>query len=378
MNPIIPFNIPYVSGTEAIRMNEVFADAKFCGDGKFSKLCNEIIITQTKTRKALFVTSCTHALEMTAILCQLSPGDEVIMPSFTFVSTANAFVLRGAQIKFVDVRPDTMNIDERLIENAITKKTKAIVVVHYGGVSCEMDTIMAIAKKHQLFVIEDAAQCMHTFYKNKHLGTIGEFGTLSFHDTKNIHCGEGGALLINDEKFVERAEIIREKGTDRSKYIAGLVDKYSWVDVGSSYSASELSAAFLSEQLINVEAVTNKRIALWDHYLTLLAPLEKAGKIQLPFIPDGCKHNGHLFFIKCADIEERTSLMASLRKKSIVTSFHYIPLHSSKAGTQFGEFVGNDQYTTIESSRLLRLPMYYSLKKEEVEQVCESISSFYN
>jgi dTDP-4-amino-4,6-dideoxygalactose transaminase len=375
---MIPFNIPFVSGTETNRINEVFQNKSFCGDGKFSKLCNEVITKQTKSKKALLVTSCTHALEMAAILCNISPGDEVIMPSYTFVSTANAFVLRGAIIKFVDIRPDTMNINELLIENAITKKTKAIVVVHYGGVSCEMDIISGIAEAYNLVVIEDAAQCIDAFYKNKHLGSIGQFGTMSFHDTKNIHCGEGGALLVNDDKFIERAEIIREKGTDRSKYIAGLVDKYSWVDVGSSYSASELSAAFLLEQLINVEAVTNRRIALWEHYRTLLEPLEKAGKINLPFIPDQCKHNAHLFFIKCSSMEERTRLMAYLKKRNMIASFHYVPLHTSKAGRKFGEFIGNDQYTTIESGRLLRLPIYYSLDKEDVQYVCESIFSFYS
>ncbi|UEG49473.1 dTDP-4-amino-4,6-dideoxygalactose transaminase [Ferruginibacter lapsinanis] len=378
MHSNIPFNIPYISGTEINKVTELFNYAKFCGDGKFTKLCNEIITEQTQCKKTLLTTSCTHALEMAAILCGIAPGDEVIMPSFTFVSTANAFVLRGARIKFVDIRPDTMNINELLIENAITAKTKAIVVVHYGGVACEMDTILTIAQKHGLFVIEDAAQCVQAFYKGKHLGTIGEFGTLSFHDTKNIHCGEGGALLINDERFTERAEIIREKGTDRSKYIAGLVDKYSWVDLGSSYLPNELSAAFLSEQLINAQKVTAKRIEIWDQYFKRLSVLKDSGKIMLPFIPTDCKHNAHLFFIKCADIEERAALMAYLKNKNITTTFHYIPLHSSKAGAAFGDFVGDDEFTTKESNRLLRLPMYYSLNANEVDYVCDSILSFYN
>ena len=374
---MIPFNIPPYVGKEEEYIKEAIASKKICGDGAFTKKCNAFLEEYTGTTKALLTTSCTHATEMAAILADIQPGDEVIMPSYTFVSTADAFVLRGAKAVFVDIRPDTMNIDENLIEDAITEKTKAIVPVHYAGVACEMDKIMEIAKRHNLLVIEDAAQGVDSKYKGKSLGTMGDYGCFSFHETKNLSMGEGGALLIRDQKNVERAEIVREKGTNRAKFFRGQIDKYTWVDAGSSYLPSELNAAYLYAQLENIHEIQNNRMNSWNYYYELLSPLEQQGKIELPVIPEGCEHNAHMFYIKAKDLEERTALSALLKENDITASFHYIPLHSAPAGEKFGRFHGEDVYTTKESERLLRMPMYYGLKKDEIEFVCEKVKEFY-
>lgn len=357
--------------TEAILRNR-----RLNGDGPFTAKCTQWFEEKCKT-KVLLTTSCTHALEMSALLSEIQPGDEVIMPSFTFVSTADAFVLRGARVKFVDIRKDTMNIDENLIEAAITEKTKAIVPVHYAGVGCEMDTIMDIARRRNLLVIEDAAQGMMATYKGRYLGTIGDFGTYSFHETKNYTMGEGGLILINRKEAMLRGEIIREKGTNRSQFFRGEIDKYSWVDVGSSYLPSEMNAAYLLPQLEIAEEINNTRLALWDTYYEELKGLGEAGKIELPYIPTECKHNAHMFYIKARDLQERTELIEYLGKNGIKAVFHYVPLHSSTAGRKFGEFVGNDIYTTKESDRLLRLPMFYALKEEEARYVAEKVKEFY-
>lgn len=374
---MINFNVPPVVGTEIENIRQAIASKKICGDGKFTKLCNSWIEEETGTAKALLTTSCTHALEMSALLADIQLGDEVIMPSYTFVSTADAFVLRGAKIIFVDIRPDTMNINERLIEDAVTEKTKAIVPVHYAGVSCEMNRILEIAKKRNLAVIEDAAQGVQSFYYGKPLGTMGDFGCYSFHETKNYSMGEGGALLIREEKNIENAEIIREKGTNRSRFFRGQVDKYTWVSEGSSYLPSELNAAYLWAQLEQSKKIFDNRMAAWQCYYENLEDLWEKGLIELPVIPKGCQHNAHLFYIKTDSLEERTKLIDFLKKYEIISTFHYIPLHSSPAGLKYGEFRGEDKYTTKESERLLRLPMYYGLKKEEVEFVCEKIRQFY-
>ena len=372
------FNIPPHVGTEVKYISEAIANHKICGDGQFTKKCSDWLEKQTGTAKVLLTTSCTHATEMAALLAEIKPGDEVIMPSYTFVSTANAFVLRGAKIVFVDIRPDTMNIDENLIEQAITKKTKAIVPVHYAGVSCEMDTIMAIAKKNKLFVIEDAAQGMMSTYKGKPLGTIGDFGCYSFHETKNFSMGEGGALLIKDREYIEKAEIIREKGTNRSKFYRGQIDKYTWVDAGSSYLPSELNAAYLWAQLEVAEGITKERLKSWDLYFNGLKVLWDKGIIELPYVPNDCKHNAHMFYIKTKDIEERSKVIGYLAEHDIMAVFHYIPLHSSPAGKRFGEFRGKDKYTTKESERLLRLPLYYGMQEEDIEKIIVSLISFYS
>ena len=375
---MIPFNIPLVTGKETIYIHQAIQSRKFCGDGSFTKKCNEWLENNAKTKKALLTTSCTHALEMAAILADIQEGDEIIMPSFTFVTTANAFVLRGAKIIFVDVRPDTMNIDETKIEETITNKTKAIVPVHYAGVSCEMNRIMELAKKYNLLVIEDAAQGMMSSYKEKALGSIGHMGCYSFHETKNYSCGEGGAILINNEKFVERAEIIREKGTNRLRFLKGQVDKYTWVDIGSSYLPSELNAAFLYAHLEMAEVVNKKRVCLWDRYYQNLKDLEAKGVLGLPQIPSHCNHSAHMFYIKLKDIEERQNVIKFLKDNGIQTVFHYIPLHSSLAGKRFGRFMGEDKYTTIESERLLRLPLYYDLTLEEVDYITKHIEKFFS
>ena len=346
------------------------------GDGEFTKACTNWFF-ERYGKKVLFTTSCTHALEMAALLCDIQPGDEVIMPSFTFVSTADAFVLRGAKIKFVDIRPDTMNIDETLIENAITEKTKAIVPVHYAGVACEMDTILDIAKKKSLFVIEDAAQGMMSTYKGRALGSIGDFGTYSFHETKNYTMGEGGLIFVNREEYVHTAEIIREKGTNRSQYFRGEIDKYSWVDKGSSYLPSELNMAYLLPQLEIADEINDRRLMLWNLYYSRLQELQEVGKIGLPYIPKECKHNAHMFYIKTANLQERTELIEYLAAGGIKSVFHYVPLHTSIAGRKFGQFVGEDRYTTSESDRLLRLPMFYALKEDEVVYVTDKIKEFY-
>ena len=374
---MIEFNVAPKVGTELKFIEEAIMSHKICGDGNFTKRCNKWIEDQAKTKKALLTTSCTHALEMGAILCDIKPGDEVIMPSYTFVSTADAFVGRGAKIVFVDIRPDTMNIDENLIEAAITPKTKAIVPVHYAGVSCEMDKIMELANKYNLKVVEDAAQGVMAFYKGKALGTFGNFGCFSYHETKNYSMGEGGALLVRDEEMVEQAEIVREKGTNRSKFFRGQIDKYTWVDFGSSYLPSELNAAYLWAQLEKAEEINNNRLATWNRYYNGLKALCDEGKIDLPVIPEGCTHNAHMFYIKAKDLEERTRLISFLKENGIGAVFHYIPLHSAPAGKRFGEFFGEDKYTTKESERLARLPLYYGLEADKVDYIINKVYEFY-
>ena len=371
------FNIPPYVGSENKYIADAINNNKLSGDGIFTMQCHTWIENNFSTPKALLTASCTHALEMAAILVNIKSGDEIIAPSYTFVSTVNAFVLRGAKIVFVDIRPDTMNINETLIEEAITDKTKAIVPVHYAGVSCEMDTIMTIAKKYDLFVIEDAAQGVMSRYKDKPLGTIGDLGCYSFHETKNYTMGEGGAILINKPEYIERAEIIREKGTNRSKFFRGQIDKYTWVDIGSSYLPSELNAAYLFAQLEEAEKINKKRLKLWSLYFNLLKELQEGNYIELPFIPDECKHNGHMFYIKAKNLKERTKLIEFLKERNVMTVFHYIPLHSCNAGLKYGRFHGNDQYTTKESERLLRLPLYYSLEENKVEYIVDQIKLFY-
>lgn len=374
---MINFNVPPHTGKEMEYIGQAVKNQKICGDGEFTQKCNAWIEKKTGTRKCLLTTSCTHATEMAALLADIGPGDEVIMPAYTFVSTADAFVLRGGVPVFVDVRPDTMNLDEKLIETAITEKTRAIVPVHYAGVGCEMDTIMDIAGRHNLMVIEDAAQGIMSTYKGRALGTFGEFGCFSFHETKNYSMGEGGALLIQDEKYIEEAEIIREKGTNRSKYYRGQIDKYTWVNYGSSYLPSDMNAAYLYAQLEMAEEINNARMACWNRYYKNLTPLAEAGKIELPHVPKHCEHNAHMFYIKTADIEERGRLIQHLKENEILAVFHYIPLHTAPAGLKFGRFHGEDRYTTKESERLLRLPMYYGLSLEQVDYICEKVKEFY-
>ena len=377
MRERINFNVPPFTGKETEYIMEAVKAQKICGDGQFTKKCNAWIEEKTGTKKALLTTSCTHATELAALLADVKAGDEVIMPSYTFVSTADAFVLRGAVPVFVDIRPDTMNMDEKKIEAAITDKTVGIVPVHYAGVACEMDTIMDIAKRHNLWVIEDAAQAIMSTYKGKALGTFGEFGCFSFHETKNYSMGEGGAILIRDEKYIEDAEILREKGTDRSKFNRGQIDKYTWRNYGSSYLPSDMNAAYLWAQLEMAEEINNARLAVWAQYKKELTPLAEAGKIELPTVPEHCVHNAHMFYIKAAEIEERTELEKFLKANSVWAVFHYVPLHSAPAGLKFGRFHGEDEYTTKESERLLRLPMYYGLKEEEVSYICDKVKEFY-
>lgn len=374
---MLKFNVPPFIGDEITNIQKAIDSQKICGDGRFTKSCNIWMEEKFNANKVLLTTSCTHALEMAAILADIKPGDEVIMPSYTFVSTADAFVQRGATIVFVDIRPDTMNIDENLIEDAITDKTKAIVVVHYAGVSCEMDTITDIAKRHNLFVVEDAAQGVMSTYKGKALGTIGDFGCYSFHEIKNYSMGEGGAILIKDDKYIEKAEITREKGTNRSQFFRGQIDKYTWVDYGSSYLPSELNAAYLYAQLKNADKINENRLNSWNLYYDLLKPLADEGFIELPHIPEGCEHNAHMFYIKAKDLEERTKLIKFMKDNEISLAFHYIPLHSAPAGLKFGRFHGEDVYTTKESDRLVRLPMYYGLSTEEIQYVVKYIKKFY-
>lgn len=374
---MIRFNVPPCTGKEFDYIKKAVENQKICGDGEFTAKCNEWLENKTGAGKALLTTSCTHATELAAILANIGPGDEVIMPSYTFVSTADAFVLRGATAVFVDIRPDTMNIDEKLIEDAITDKTKAIAPVHYAGVGCEMDTIMEIATKHHLKVIEDAAQGIMSEYKGKALGTFGEFGCFSFHETKNFSMGEGGAILIRDEKDFEPAEIIREKGTNRAKFFRGQIDKYTWVDKGSSYLPSELNAAYLYAQLELAQEITDNRLKTWNLYYEGLKELKEKGLIELAFIPEYCKHNAHMFYIKAADLEERTKLIAFLKEKGILAVFHYVPLHSAPAGLVFGRFHGEDVYTTKESERLVRLPLYYNIETNQVEYIIQCIREFY-
>lgn len=374
---MILFNKPPYVGKEKEYIAEAIAANKICGDGQFTKKCHALLEKMTGSQKVLLTTSGSHALEMAALLCGLEPEDEVILPSFTFSSTANAFVLAGAKLVFVDVRPDTMNIDETKIEAAITPRTRVIVPVHYAGVACEMDTIMAIAQKHNLKVVEDAAQGVMASYHGKALGTIGDFGCFSFHETKNYSMGEGGALLIRDPENNEAAEILREKGTNRSRFLRGQVDKYTWVGYGSSYLPSDLNAAYLLAQLEEADKINNARLRAWEQYHKGLAPLEAAGKIEIAHIPEGCAHNAHMFWVKTKDLAERTALIAYLKERGIFSMFHYVPLHSAEAGLKFGRFHGEDQYTTLESNRLTRLPMYYGIGDEEIETVIAAVKEFY-
>ena len=374
---MINFNVPPVVGKEEEYIKRAIENRKICGDGEFTKKCSLWLEERTGTAKALLTTSCTHATEMAAILSDIQPGDEVIMPSYTFVSTADAFVLRGAKVIFVDIRPDTMNIDENLIEDAITDKTKAIVPVHYAGVACEMDTICDIAHRHDLTVIEDAAQGVMSTYKGKQLGTIGDFGCYSFHETKNYSMGEGGTLLLKNKKDIERAEIVREKGTNRSKFFRGQIDKYTWVDAGSSYLPSELNAAYLWAQLEYADKIFEDRMKSWNLYYKLLKELEDKEYIKLPVIPADCEHNAHMFYIKTKNLEERQRLIAFLKETEINAVFHYIPLHSAPAGRKYGSFWGEDKYTTLESEKLLRLPLYYKLNEKDIVFIVEQIERFY-
>ncbi len=372
---MIPFNIPPVCPGSEKYVLEAIASHKISGDGAFTKKCHAWLEERTGAGRALLTTSGTHALEMAALLCRLEPGDEVIMPSYTFSSTANAFVLCGAVPVFVDVRPDTMNIDETLIEDAVTDRTRAICVMHYAGVACEMDAVMAVAERHGLLVVEDAAQAAMSTYHGKALGTFGDYGCLSFHETKNYSMGEGGALLIRNDDG--RAEILREKGTNRSQFFRGMVDKYTWVDYGSSYLPSEMNAAYLYGQLEIADGINDARLHSWALYREALAPLAAEGLIELPFIPDGCVHNAHMFWIKAKDLAERTELIAFLKAHGVGAVFHYIPLHSAPAGARFGRFHGEDRYTTAESERLLRLPMYYGLTDDDVRTAAEAVTAFY-
>ena len=374
---MIPFNVPPFLGTETDFLTQAINNHKICGDGPFTKECHAWLEKKTGAAKALLTTSCTDALEMAALLLDIKPGDEVILPSFTFCSTADAFALRGAKLVFVDIRPDTMNIDENKIEDAITEKTKAIVPVHYAGVACEMDTILDIARRHGIKVVEDAAQAVMSEYKGQALGAIGDFGCYSFHETKNYSMGEGGAILIKDPAKIEEAEILREKGTNRSVFLRGQIDKYTWVNYGSSYLPSDMNAAYLWAQLKEADKINNDRLASWQKYYDAFEELEKEGFVQRPIVPAECKHNAHMFYLKAKDLEERTALISFLKQNDILAVFHYIPLHSAPAGKKFGVFHGEDEYTTVESERLLRLPIYYGLTDEDIDKVIDTVIKFY-
>lgn len=374
---MINFNEPILLEKALVYVREAISNKKLSGDGEFTKRCNYWLACWSGIKNVFLTTSCTHATEMAAILSEIQPGDEVIMPSYTFVSTADAFVLRGAKVKFVDIRPDTMNIDEKLIEQAVTGRTKAIVPVHYAGVSCEMDAIMSTAKKYNLIVIEDAAQGVMSTYKGQALGAIGDYGCYSFHETKNYSMGEGGAITVKDESKVEMAEVIREKGTNRSKFFRGQIDKYTWVEAGSSYLPSELNAAYLWAQLEIADEIYNNRMKTWKMYYDGLEELSKSEKIELPYIPKECTHNAHMFYIKTRDLEERTKLIAYMNSKGIRLVFHYVPLHTAPAGRKYGEFVGTERYTTKESERIVRLPIYYGMKEIDTERVISSLFDFY-
>ncbi len=375
---MISFNVPPFVPNCSDYVADTINKRKLSGDGEYTKKCNRWLEKKCGCEKALLTTSCTHALEMAAILAEIRTGDEVIIPSYTFVSTADAFVMRGAKVVFVDIRPDTMNIDEKLIEAAITSRTKAIVPVHYAGVGCEMDRILEIAARYRLMVIEDDAQGLMASYKGRALGTFGSFGCISFHETKNYSMGEGGAILINNSDYYERAEIIREKGTNRSKFYRGEIDKYTWVDCGSSYLPSELNAAYLYAQLEEAENINNTRLANWNRYYKNLKHLEEKEYISLPFVPEHCCHNAHMFYIKVKDIDERSLLIDFLKERGVYSVFHYIPLHSAQAGKKYGTFSGEDIYTTRESERLLRLPMYYGLTADEVDDISQKVEDFFN
>lgn len=375
---MINFNEPvYLKKSMEYVKKAILVNKCLNGDGEFIKKCSSWMENRFHAKKIMLTTSCTHGLEMAALLCNIQPGDEVIMPSYTFVSTANAFVLRGAKIKFVDIEPGTMNIDANLIKDAITTKTKVIVPVHYAGVGCDMERIMKIAKEHQLFVVEDAAQGMMAKYKGHYLGTIGDFASYSFHETKNYTMGEGGTININSPEYIERGEIIREKGTNRTKFFRGEIDKYSWVDIGSSYLPSEMNAAYLYAQLEEADVINDYRLMIWERYYNGLYELKEEGKIELPYIPKDCVHNAHMFYIKLKNLEERTEMINFLREKGIYAVFHYVPLHTSQAGRKFGEFIGKDVYTTKESERLMRLPMFYGLKPEVVDYIVDCVKSFF-
>ena len=373
---MIEFNRPPVTGKEIEYIQEAISLGKLCGDGSFTKKCSAWMQDYFNVKHVLLTTSCTHALEMASYLCDLQPGDEVIMPSYTFVSTADAFVLRGAKIVFVDIRPDTMNIDEKKIEAAITEKTRAIVPVHYAGVSCAMDEINQIAKKYGLKVVEDAAQGVNAYYKGKPLGTLGDFGCYSFHETKNYTMGEGGALLFNGDQYLEQAEILREKGTDRSKFFRGQIDKYTWVNYGSSYLPSDMNAAYLYAGLEAIDEINQKRLQIWNYYDKELKCLKDAGFIEQPYVPDYAVHNAHMYYIKLKDLEHRTRLISYLREKGVQCVFHYIPLHTASAGIKFGRFSGEDEYTTKESERLMRLPLFYNLSMEDAAYVVRCILDY--
>ena len=385
---MISYNIAPFTDKVFEYMQDAVNNKKICGDGKYTDFCNRWFEVKTGSPKVMLTTSCSHALEMAALLLDIKPGDEVIMPSFTFVSTANAFVLRGAKIVYVDIRPDTMNIDEKLIEDAITDKTKAIVPVHYAGVACEMDAIMDIANRHGLAVVEDAAQCVMSEYKGKALGSIGNIGCYSFHETKNYSMGEGGAILLNHvdnlssgssdiTEMIESSEIIREKGTNRSKFYRGQIDKYTWMDKGSSYLPSDILAAYLWAQLEIADDILDRRMALWNRYYNELKPLMDREAIELPIIPDSCKQNGHIFYIKTRNLDERTRFINFMKDNDILSVFHYIPLHISPAGKKYGEFHGEDKYTTRESERLVRLPLYYSLDVATQGYIIEQVKRFF-
>ena len=374
---MIHFNVPPFTGKEFEYMHEAVENQKICGDGPFTKRCDEWMENRFNAKKVMLTTSGSSALDMAALLCGLQPGDEVILPSFTFSSTANSFVLAGAKLVFVDIRPDTMNIDEAKIEAAITDRTKVICPVHYAGVACEMDTIMDIARRYNLLVVEDAAQGVMSTYKGNALGTIGDFGCYSFHETKNYSMGEGGAIVINNEKFIEKAEILREKGTNRSQFYRGQVAKYNWVDFGDSYLASDLNAAYLWAQLEVADEINNNRLATWDTYYKAFKPLEEKGIITLPTIPEGCVHNAHMFYIKCKDLDTRQAYIKFMKESDILCVFHYVPLHSAPAGIKFGRFAGEDKHTTADSDRLVRLPMYYNIAKEDLDKVIEKTIEFF-
>ena len=374
---MISFNIPPCTGDEIKYVKEAIDAHKICGDGMFTKKCNQWLEERFNAQKVLLTTSGTTALDMAAILCEFNEGDEVILPSFTFSSTATSAVLGGAKLVFVDIRPDTMNIDETKIESAITDQTKAIIVVHYAGVPCEMDTIMDIAEKYNLIVIEDAAQGVMSSYKGKPLGTIGDFGCYSFHETKNYSMGEGGAIVVNNSKYNDRAEIIREKGTNRSRFLRGQIDKYTWVDFGDSFLPSELNAAYLWGPLIHADEINNDRLATWNAYYDAFKPLEEEGLCELPVIPNGCIHNAHMFYLKLKDLKQRTEFIQYLKEHNVLSVFHYIPLHSAPAGLKFGRFHGVDEYTTKDSNRLTRLPLYYGMTKEDRETVIQTVREFF-
>ena len=374
---MVDFNVPPCVGNEIEYVKQAIESHKICGDGQFTKKCHQWMEERFNAQKVLLTTSGTTALDMAMLLCDLQPGDEVILPSYTFSSTATSAVLAGAKLVFVDVRPDTMNIDETKIEDAITDKTKVIIAMHYAGVACEMDTIMDIAKRHNLIVVEDAAQGVMSKYKGKHLGTIGTFGCYSFHETKNYSMGEGGALVINNSEYNERAEILREKGTNRAKFFRGQVDKYTWVDFGDSYLPSELNAAYLWAQLLNADEINGNRIATWNRYYQELQAMAMEGKFEIPTVPKECEHNAHMFYLKARDLEERTALISYLKEQGVQAVFHYIPLHTAPAGQRYGVFAGEDRYTTVESEKLVRLPLYYNLSLEQADYVIDKVNAFY-